>query len=388
MTAVRLKRAASLVTGVETAERLPHVGLEDVATGGGLQDAASLAEIEPLPGGMAEAAVGDVLFGKLRPYLQKSVRVDRPLLVSPELLVLRPGSRIHPGWFAYLVASRPFADWAVASSEGTKMPRTSWEKLGDFIIDLPDIHAQLQIADFLDAQTARIDALIAKKDEMIRLLGEREHAYLSSVLMPNDAGWSRLRHLAWIQSGITVDGSREGGTLHPYLRVANVQPGWLDLSEVTQIALSPHVARRYRLRRGDVLMTEGGDLDKLGRGTVWNDEIPGCLHQNHVFAVRPDPQLLDSTYLALLSMTAHARAYFERTGTRTTNLASTNVSKVGEFQIPAISIEAQRSLADRCSAARRQTIAARQKLERQIDLLREHRQALITAAVTGELSIP
>ncbi len=70
------------------------------------------------------------------------------------------------------------------------------------------------------------------------------------------------------------------------------------------------VARSAMLQYGDVLMTEGGDLDKLGRGTVWHSEIENCLHQNHVFAVRPDQRRLRPEYLALITRTAYARSLF------------------------------------------------------------------------------
>jgi type I restriction enzyme S subunit len=88
-------------------------------------------------------------------------------------------------------------------------------------------------------------------------------------------------------------------------------------------------------------MTEGGDLDKLGRGTVWNNEIADCLHQNHVFAVRPNQSKLMPEYLALLTQTAYARAYFESTGTKTTNLASTSSSKIRDFKIPLVDLGEQ-----------------------------------------------
>ena len=110
------------------------------------------------------------------------------------------------------------------------------------------------------------------------------------------------------------------------------------------------MARSATLKRGDVLMTEGGDLDKLGRGTVWNDEIACCLHQNHVFAVRPDPSKLLPEYLSLITQTSYARAYFESTGTKTTNLASTSSSKIRDFRIPLASLDEQRRIADFLSA--------------------------------------
>ena len=159
----------------------------------------------------------------------------------------------------------------------------------------------------------------------------------------------RLGYLASIQSGITVDGNRSDGpddvTL-PYLRVANVQDGHLDLATITEIRVPKSLARSATLKRGDVLMTEGGDLDKLGRGTIWDDEVENCLHQNHVFAVRPDPSKLLPEYLALVTQSSYARAYFESTGTKTTNLASTSSSKIRDFRIPLVDLDEQRRIAD------------------------------------------
>jgi len=159
----------------------------------------------------------------------------------------------------------------------------------------------------------------------------------------------RLGYLATIQSGITVDASRDRGSddvTLPYLRVANVQDGRLDLETISEIRAPRSVACSATLKRGDVLMTEGGDLDKLGRGTVWNGEIANCLHQNHVFAVRPDQRKLTPEYLALITQSSYARAYFESTGTKTTNLASTSSSKIRDFRIPLIDLDEQRRITD------------------------------------------
>jgi type I restriction enzyme S subunit len=170
--------------------------------------------------------------------------------------------------------------------------------------------------------------------------------------------------------------------------VANVQPGWLDLSEVKSVTIPKHMASRSTLRAGDVLMTEGGDRDKLGRGTVWRGEIPDCLHQNHVFAVRPDPLSLNSDYLGHLTRTSHARAYFEVTGSQSTNLASTSASKVADFAIPALSTDEQRARVDRYGRFTVRNKRISTALTKQVDLLAEHRQVLITAAVTGEIEVP
>jgi type I restriction enzyme S subunit len=118
-------------------------------------------------------------------------------------------------------------------------------------------------------------------------------------------------------------------------------------------------------------MTEGGDLDKLGRGTVWNGEIDHCLHQNHVFAVRPDPNKLMPEYLSLVTQTSYARAYFESTGVKTTNLASTSSSKIRDFKIPFVDLDEQRRIVDFLDAEVRQIDALMKSRHAQVGVLNE-----------------
>lgn len=200
----------------------------------------------------------------------------------------------------------------------------------------------------------------------------------------------RLGYLATIQTGITVDANREArpdSVTLPYLRVANVQDGYVDLDSVSEITVPMTVARSAMLRDGDVLMTEGGDLDKLGRGTVWRDQIRQCLHQNHVFAVRPDQRRLHPEYLALITRTTYARSYFESTGTKTTNLASTSSSKIRDFRVPLVDIAIQVRISHEANERLQEITNVEIALNRQLELLSERKQALITAAVTGQIDV-
>lgn len=162
-------------------------------------------------------------------------------------------------------------------------------------------------------------------------------------------GWAeqRLEDVAEIRTGLAKSTQRTsaGDIELPYLRVANVQDGRLDLSEVKTIRVRSDSADRYTLRDGDVLFTEGGDFDKLGRGAVWHGEIAPCLHQNHVFAVRSDRAKLLPSFLAYFAAGPVGKAFFLASAKRTTNLASINSSQLRAFPIPVPPLPEQRKIA-------------------------------------------
>ena len=159
--------------------------------------------------------------------------------------------------------------------------------------------------------------------------------------------WQRVQlgDVATVHVGLAKNANvHTDGVERPYLRVANVQAGWLDLTTVKSVSVDIDAVHRYELRRGDVLMTEGGDFDKLGRGTVWRGEIPGCLHQNHVFAVRPNPDYLLPEFLAAWSASSVARKYFKASSKRTTNLASINSGQLKAAALCLPPVAAQRAI--------------------------------------------
>src|SRR5690606_8268202 len=120
--------------------------------------------------------------------------------------------------------------------------------------------------------------------------------------IPAHWGLQRLKQLAEVRGGLTLGKQYSGELLeYPYLRVANVQDGYLKLDDILTVEVPASEAASNLLAYGDVLMNEGGDIDKLGRGGVWRDEIASCLHLNHVLAVRPN--FFDSNWLELRSTT-------------------------------------------------------------------------------------
>lgn len=270
-----------------------------------------------------------------------------------------------------------------------------------------DLLERRSIASSLDRETARIDALIEKKTRFIELLREKRQALIthavtkgldSNVKMKNSGvewlgdvpeHWAvkRLKFIAAVQTGIAKgkDNAEKDTVEVPYLRVANVQDGYLDLDEVATIEVSTSDLPRYLLQPGDVLMNEGGDFDKLGRGHVWHGEIEPCIHQNHVFAVRPHG--VSSEWLNTFTSSAAAQFYFMGRSKQSTNLASISSSNLMELAVPLPSKEEQRLILDGLHRQAAQVNALVARTERSIELLKERRSALITAAVTGQIDL-
>lgn len=336
---------------------------------------------------------GDLVFNKLRTWQGGLGVSSHHGIVSPAYFVCRPTNEWYSRYLHYLLISAPYL--AELTRISKFMPPSQfdipWEMLRVLPLLQPPLDEQRRIADFLDAETARIDQLQKARTLQFATLEELVGSRISFVVpRKGEAPFVRLGYLAAIQSGVTVDSNRDSGTdavTRPYLRVANVQDGHLNLKSVTEITVPRTAARASTLRRGDVLMTEGGDLDKLGRGTVWYDQIENCLHQNHVFAVRPDQRKLVPEYLAMVTRTSYARAYFESTGTKTTNLASTSSSKIRDFRVPMIDTADQLRIVREIDGWLRDIAKAQAVLNQQRALLAERRQALITAAVTGVMDV-
>lgn len=158
------------------------------------------------------------------------------------------------------------------------------------------------------------------------------------IPFPLPRGWvlARLDHWCEIAGGV-AKGRKTGGkstVALPYLRVANVKAGYLALDEVKKIEVTVDEVDRYSLLPGDVLLTEGGDWDKLGRSAIWTGEIEPCLHQNHVFRARSMSDSLRPEWISLYTNSEAGRAYFQSKAKRTTNLASINMTELRSMPLP------------------------------------------------------
>lgn len=202
---------------------------------------------------------------------------------------------------------------------------------------VPPLPEQRRIAAILD----QADALRAKRREALAQLDSLAQSIFMEMFgdpVANPMEWPdtlKLGAVADIVSGVTK-GRKIGDVptrIVPYLAVANVQDKALSLSGVKEIEASEGEIGRYRLLRDDLLLTEGGDPDKLGRGTLWNDELPECIHQNHIFRVRLTSRDVSPLFLNWLVGSARGKKYFLRSAKQTTGIASINMTQLREFPL-------------------------------------------------------
>lgn len=331
-------------------------------------------------------------------------------IVSPAYAVFRLVRDDLPYYYHYLLRSNEYIGYFKTFSSGVIDSRLRLypEVFGRLTAIVPPVDEQTQIARFLDHETAKIDALIREQECLIALLQEKRQAVISHVVTKGldpdvpmkDSGvewlgevpahWrvGKLRWYATIQGGVAKgkDYQDQKTVSLPYLRVANVQAGYVDLTEVKEIAVLESEIERYSLRHGDVLMNEGGDNDKLGRGTVWRAEIEPCLHQNHVFAIRPNGHLTPE-WLAMFTQSSRARSYFFLNSKQSTNLASISSSNVMNLDLPMPSVDEQERILQFLESELQQFTDLQKQADKGIQLLLERRSALISAAVTGKIDV-
>ena len=199
--------------------------------------------------------------------------------------------------------------------------------------------------------------------------------------------WASLDMLGEIASGV-AKGSKIGADIEvrevPYLRVANVQRGFLDLSEVKTILATERDIAELTLKNGDVLFNEGGDRDKLGRGWIWRDEVADCIHQNHVFRMRPYlPEVLPE--LISHHGNTFGKTWFQNAGKQTTNLASINMTMLRMFPVPLGPADEQRELLTQLELQIEQIDQQERAVELGLKQSSAQRQNILRAAFSGQL---
>ena len=271
---------------------------------------------------------------------------------------------------------------------GTTRLKLTQAEMKRIPVPVPPLSEQERIVARIEELFSQLDAGVETlKKTKAQLAVYRQAAITEAFSVDNNTPNVCLSDIAQIIGGITKGRNLSGTeTIElPYLRVANVQNGYLDLSEIKTIKLRVDEKERYLLKPGDVLYTEGGDRDKLGRGTVWRGEIKDCVHQNHVFKARVDQSKAIPEYVAFWSMSTPARNYFYQKGKQSVNLASINKTVLSALTLPLPALEKQREIINHIESRLSVCDSIEQTVDTALQQAEAMRQSILTQAFGGAL---
>ena len=330
---------------------LPFVGVENVVGGTGILNFDTDSRI----GGQKSTAFRfdrrHVLYGKLRPYLNKVAVPEFAGRCSTELVPLLPRSGVDRDFLAHLLRRKETVEFVMASVTGARMPRTDLKVLMSMLVPLPPLDEQRRIAGILN-RAARIENLCARVDKYLRDFTPA----LFVKMFGNPMGWERgrLGDMSEVQGGLQVTRKRANHPLKkPYLRVANVLRDQLALGEIKCIHITNNELDRVRLQRNDLLIVEGhGNPDEIGRAAIWDGSVKDCVHQNHLIRVRPDRASLIPEFACAYLNSTSGRQHLLRSGKTTSGLNTISTSDVKACALFVPPLDLQSRFAGIIAAAR------------------------------------
>nr|WP_302476129.1 restriction endonuclease subunit S [Halomonas meridiana] len=353
-------------------------------------------------------ASGDVLFGKLRPYLAKIYLADTPGLVSSEALVIRPSRDISSSFLKYYFLSRDFINTVDSSTYGSKMPRASWNYIGNLPLLIPSAQEQQAIVDFLNHKTAQIDALIAKKQSLLDKLAEQRTALISQAVTKGldpsvpmkDSGvdwlgkipkyWhvSKLGYVAKsLQTGpfgsqLHADEYVEDGT--PLINPSDISKGKITGNPTITVE-DAVVARlsRHKLELGDIVIARRGEMGRaglVGKGNV------GWLCGTGSLRARLKKEVINPEFLLYQFSMRGVSEYLslQSVGSTMDNL---NTSILGRLWVVVPPLHEQNDIISEIQKVSSRIEKMRSSVTSAISKLQEYRSALITNAVTGKIDV-
>jgi type I restriction enzyme S subunit len=257
-------------------------------------------------------------------------------------------------------------------------------------IPLPPLPEQKRIAAILKEQMAAVERARVAAEAQLKAAKDLPAAYLREVFNNGSVQqWETklLGEVGEIVSGLTL-GRKFNAAANikvPYLRVANVKDGHLDLTDVYEIEATASEVEKLRLKFGDLLLTEGGDRDKLGRGTFWEEQLPLCLHQNHIFRVRFDLSRYSPHFVSAQVGSPYGKAYFLAHAKQTTGIATINQQVLSKFPLLSPSLSEQTRVASILSEKTEGNDQIVSSLRTQLDTIEKIPAALLRQAFTGKL---
>ena len=347
-------------------------------------------------------APGDVLFGKLRPYLAKVAHPDFEGTATSEVLVMRPLEECSQSYLAYCLLNAPYIRWIDTLTYGAKMPRVSPDEVACSFIPLPPLPEQRAIAAFLDRETARIDVLVARKERLIELLQEKRTALITRAvtrgLDPDapmkDSGvewlgeipahWDvkRLKDVGEAQIGLTYGPNdvvtHDDGIL--VLRASNIFGGRIVLEDNVYVQCS--IPEKLITEEGDILIcSRSGSRSLIGKNAKINCNSSGMTFGAFMTIFRSR----HNDYLHYVFNSALFE--FQSAMFITSTINQLTLGMLKGFSVPLPPTNEQTSIATFLDQETAKLDSLVAKVHEAIESLRELRSALISAAVTGRIDV-
>ena len=389
-------------------DKIPSIGGEHISWSGNIEftDNKFVSKKYFLRLKKGKIKTGDVLLVKDGATIGKTAFVKNEInaAINEHVFILRTNNNFKDGLLYYNLVSDFTQDLINLFSRGAAQAGLPSDFVSNIFLLIPPEPEQTAIATFLDHKTAKIDELIKKNEGLIELLKEKRQAIISHAvtkgLDPNAKmkdsgidwigdileGWGvkKLKYVAEIVLGKMLQNEDSGkDELKPYMRAQNIQWEIVDITDVKEMWFSDYEIKKYRVQKGDLLISEGGEV---GRTALWNGELEECYIQNSVHKVTVDKKLANNRYLLNLLKTYGKWGYFESIVNRV-SIGHLTREKLKEIKIVCPPKNEQEQIVtylDKKSSSMDEII---QKIQPQIEKLKEYRQALISNVVTGKVRV-
>ena len=296
----------------------------------------------------------DILVCKINPRINRvwivSDESDNLNIASSEWIVVR-NNEYNPEFLAWYFRTPRFQKLMTSEVTGIggSLTRAQPKSVAEYPVPVLDRNTQNEIVARLNKCKIIIDSKEQELEQLDTLVKSRFVELFGNVFL-NTMKWEEhsLELIADIVSGITKGRKMKQQTLMevPYMAVSNVKDGYIDWTTIKTIEATEQEINQYRLLPNDVLMTEGGDPDKVGRGAIIRKPLENCIHQNHIFRVRLNTTYILPEFFAEYLQHQRAKRYFLRCAKQTTGIASINMKQLRALPVLIPPIELQNQFAD------------------------------------------
>jgi len=335
---------------------------------------------------------GQTLFGKRRAYQRKVAYAEFEGICSGDIMTFEPKDKklLLPECVPFICQSDAFFNHALDTSAGSLSPRTSWTALQDFEFPLPPLNEQKRIAEILWAADKVVEHLVTLESKaekarraslfefMAKGLGEKFRG-LTSHSATGPWKVKRVSKAGDVQLGRQRAPKYQSGKwTRPYLRVANVFDGYLDLEDVLSMDFDDRDFKRYELRSGDILLNEGQSRELVGRCAIFENQIEGCCFQNTLIRFRCGNELIPEFAFSYFQYLFY-RQTFAAVARQTTSIAHLGADTFEKLFMPIPPVDEQRIIA--CVMDKFNT--TKRGLARQRENVQRARHALINYLLGG-----